>query len=169
MFFENPTKRFQLRELARLSGISTTGIKSALLDLLGARIITKTKEKNYEFYETNRNDEDYKFFKRFFNVRQLHDIGVIEHLEKELNHPEAIFLFGSAAKGEDVEKSDFDIFVLASAKKDIDMEEYSRQLKREIRLIVMDKKEFERAREKNPELVNNIVNGINLRGFLEVV
>lgn len=169
IFFENPTKKFQLRELARISKISTTGVKSAILELLNAELIIKTKEKKYEFYEANRNGMNYKSFKKFFNIRMLDESNVIDYLEKQLDYPEAIFLFGSAARGEDVERSDIDIFVLTSKKKEIDLKKYRKILKREIKLIVMDKEEFERSKQKNPELINNIVNGINLKGFLEVV
>lgn len=168
IFFENPTNRFQLRELARISKISTTGVKSALLKLLDADLVIKANEKSYEFYEANKNDTNYKISKKFFNVKTLHDIGLVGYLEKEL-HPEAIFLFGSSARGEDVERSDIDVFVFTSAKKDINLSMFNKQLKREIKLLLMDKNEFEKAKQKNPELINNITNGINLRGFLEVV
>ena len=169
IFFENATKRFQLRELARMSKISTTGVKSALSELLDADLIARIKEKKYEYYEANKDDMTYKIVKKFFNVKTFYDVGLIDYLEKELNHPEAIFLFGSSAKGEDIEKSDVDIFILASVKKDLDLSMFRKKLKREIKLLIMDKDEFGKAKDKNPELVNNIVNGINLRGFLEVV
>ncbi len=169
IFFENPTQRFQLRELARLSKISTTGVKSSLLELLNTKLITKMKEKNYEYYESNRNDVNYKIYKKFFNVKLLSEIGLVDYLEKELDYPEAIFLFGSAARGEDVERSDFDVFVLAYKKKEMDLNKYKKLLKREIKLIIMNKEDFEKTKTKNPEIINNIINGINLKGFLEVV
>jgi hypothetical protein len=158
-----------LRELSRVSGLSTTGVKSALLELLGSKLVVKTREKKYEFYEANRNDENYKLHKKFFNVKLLYDSGVLDYLEKELNHPEAMILFGSASKGEDAETSDIDLFVLAPVKKDYNLGLYERKLRRSINLIVMTRGDFDRAKEKNPELVNNIVNGIRLRGFLEVL
>ncbi len=169
IFFENPSKRFQLRELSRISKISTTGVKSALLEILDEELIIKTKEKNYEYYEANRDGLKYKFLKKFSSIKLLYETGIIDYLEKELDYPEAIFLFGSAARGEDVERSDFDIFVLASKKKEIDLNKYKKMLKREIKLMIMNKEEFEKAKNKNPEIINNIINGINLKGFLEVV
>lgn len=169
IFFENPTKGFQLRELSRISKISTTGVKSALLELLDENIIVAVKEKRYEYYEANRDDSDYKIAKKFFNVKTLYETGLIDYLEKGLNHPEAIFLFGSSARGEDVERSDIDIFILASIKKELDLSLFHKQLKREIKLMIMNKDEFKRAKEKSPELINNVINGISLSGFLEVV
>ena len=169
IFFENPTKRFQLRELARASKMSTTGAKSALLELLEDNLIARTKEKKYEYYEANKDDITYKIVKKFFNIKTFYDVGLIDFLEKRLNHPEAIFLFGSSARGEDAERSDVDIFVLTSVKKDLDLGMFRKKLKRDIKLLIMNKDEFEKAKDKSPELVNNIVNGVNLRGFLEVV
>lgn len=168
IFFENPTKKFQLRELSRISKISTTGVKSSLLEILNAGLIVKTRENNYEYYESNKDSPTYKIHRKFFIVKLFNEIGLLGHLEKEFNHPEAMFLFGSAARGEDVERSDIDIFVLSSHK-EVDLSKYNLQLKREIKLLVMNKEEFERAKKKNPELINNIVNGINLSGFLEVL
>jgi len=169
IFFESPLKKFQLRELARLSGISTTGVKLALSELLTNKIIIKKREKRYEFYEANRGDEIYKIFKKFFDIKILFDIGVVDHLEVEFNHPEAIILFGSASRGEDVEKSDIDIFVFTPVKRTLNLKKFNEKLNREIRLIVMNKEEFLEAKKKNPELINNIINGIALKGFLEVL
>jgi len=167
-FFASPSKKFQLRELARVSRISTTGVKAALSELLADKIITKNRDK-YEFYEANRNCEVYKFFKKFYNAKMLFDIGIVDHLEKEFNHPEVIMLFGSASRGEDAEKSDVDIFVLTPVDKELDLKKFNEKLNREVKLIVMNKEEFEKAKEKSPELINSITNGIVLRGFLEVV
>ena len=169
MFFKNPTKKFQLRELARISEISTTGVKSSLLELLKENIIIKIREKKYEFYEASRSSEIYKIYKKFFTIKTLHKSGLVAYLEKELNYPEAIVLFGSAARGEDVERSDIDIFVLTSVKKPLNLEKFNKQLKREIKLMMMKEEEFDNAKQKNPELINNITNGINLKGFLEVI
>ena len=169
IFFENPTKGFQLRELSRISKISTTGVKSVLLELLDENIIAVTKEKRYEYYEANRNNLTYKIAKKFFNVKTIYETGLVDYLESELNHPEAIFLFGSSARGEDAEMSDIDIFVLASVKKELDLRLFRKKLKRDVNLMVMSKDEFKRAKEKSPELINNVINGIGLSGFLEVI
>lgn len=166
---EKPTSRFQLRELARLTKLSTTAVKARLERLLEKKIIKLETEKKYIFYKANWNAPEYKWTKKFHNVRSILEAGLVEHLDGQLGYPDAIVLFGSAAKGEDAEKSDLDIFVLTTVKKEPMLELYIRKIKRPIRLLVMNKAEFATAKKKNPELINNILNGIILKGYLEVL
>ena len=73
-------------------------------------------------------------------------------------------LFGSYAKGEDTERSDIDLYIETPSKKDITLEKFEKKLKRNIQ-IFRHKNLFE---IKNKDLVNNIINGIVLNGFVEV-
>ena len=77
--------------------------------------------------------------------------------------PKSIIVFGSYAKGEDIEDSDIDIFVECEEEK-LDLEPFEKQLKRKVQFHF---KENFKAYSK--ELRNNIINGIILRGYLEVV
>lgn len=169
IFFEQPTRAFQLRELARVSKLSTTAVKSALLDLIKENLITKRTVKKYHFYEANRGDKNYKFFKKFHNLELLKNSGLIKYIEKKLNYPEAIVLFGSAARGEDVERSDIDLFILTTVKKELSLDKFEKKLKRPIKTIIMDKKDFDLAKKKNPELINNVINGLVVSGYLSVL
>jgi len=168
-FFDNPSKRFQLRELSRITKLSTTAVKFALLELLKQKSILKVIENKYHFYESNKEDENYKFLKKFYNVKLLKESGLIDFLDKEFNYPEAVILFGSASRGEDVENSDFDVFVLTSNKKDFNLEHFEKKLNKSIKIFLMDRNDFELAKKKNPELLNNIINGIIIKGYLQVV
>lgn len=168
-FFEKPTSRFQLRELARLTKLSTTAVKAALERLLEEKIIKTEKDKHYVFYKANWDASEYKWAKKFYNVKKILASGLLEHLEETLNYPEAIVLFGSAAKGEDAERSDIDIFALVTVKREPMIETYVKKISRPIRILVMDKAEFKLAKKKNPELINNILNGIILKGYLEAL
>ncbi len=168
-FFEKPTSRFQLRELARLTRLSTTAVKARLKQLLEEKIIKIEREKHYTFYKSNWNAPEYKWAKKFYNIKQILDSGLLEHLDEKLNYPEVVVLFGSAAKGEDAEKSDVDIFALVTVKREPMIETYVKKISRPIRILIMNKAEFKLAKKKNLELINNILNGIILKGYLEVL
>jgi len=168
-FFEEPNKKFQLRELSRITKLSTTAVKLALLELLKQKLILKITEKKYQFYEANKEDANYKLLKKFYNIRLLKESGFIDFLDKEFNYPEAVVLFGSASRGEDVENSDFDIFVLSLNKKELNLEHFEKKLNKSIKIFLMNRNDFELAKKKNPELINNIINGIIIKGYLEVV
>lgn len=69
-------------------------------------------------------------------------------------------LFGSCARGEDIEASDVDLLVV-SIEKEVDLKKFELVLKRKISL------HFEENVSEIPkELLNNIVNGIVLFGYL---
>ena len=76
--------------------------------------------------------------------------------------PDAIILFGSAAKGEDLKESDIDLFVLAEEKK-LDLQKYEKLLGRKINILAE-----ESFSKLSKELRNNIINGIILYGYLKV-
>jgi predicted nucleotidyltransferase len=76
--------------------------------------------------------------------------------------PDGIVLFGSASRGEDVEDSDMDLLVIAKEKK-VELERFEDKVKRKISL------HFEEKVSNIPkELLNNVVNGIVVHGYLEV-
>ena len=76
--------------------------------------------------------------------------------------PPCIFLFGSGAKGDYIKRSDIDLFLL-SPEKEVDIIKYERKLGRKINLLCK-----ERIPDLSPELLNNILNGIKLSGYLKL-
>ena len=78
-------------------------------------------------------------------------------------------LYGSMAKGENIKQSDMDLFVLGGQKKGIDLKRFERSLGMPIPLMACSRKEFDDLKRKNRELVNNILNGISLAGFVEAI
>ena len=91
----------------------------------------------------------------------MHQSGLISYIYDSCL-PNVIILFGSASKGEDLDESDIDLFVLSREKK-LDFTKYEKLLNREIALF------FEENFSKlSPELKNNILNGIILKGYLKV-
>ena len=168
-FMDKPTSRFQLRELARLTHLSTTGVKAALKRLLAEKIIKTEREKSYLFYKANFDAQEYKWTKKFYNIARIISSGLLKYLDEELNRPEAIVLFGSAARGEDAEKSDIDIFVLSENKKYLNLKQFEKKLCKPLVLQIFNREEFETAKRKNKEFINNIVNGILLKGHIQIL
>ena len=75
--------------------------------------------------------------------------------------PNDMILFGSYARGEDLENSDIDIF-LECKKEEINLSNFENHLNRKIQLHFKDN-----FKNYPKELKNNIVNGIVLDGYLE--
>ena len=167
IFFEKPDREFHFREITRLVGVSTTAVKARLKDLEKIGVITSKRKGNMIFFRA-RQTEIFKEAKRLFNIRKIRESKLTDYITKEMRQPEAIILFGSSSRGEDSEKSDIDIFVLSSVK-NIDVLAFEKKLGRKINIISMTKKEFEEAKKKSPEFVNNVINGTRLEGYLKVL
>jgi len=166
VFFNEPTKAHYLIEISKKSKIAHTSVKKHLLTLKKQSIITEYSEKkgkrDFPIYKANIEDKEYRFYKKIHNQIQLKRTGLVDFLKDKLM-PSTIILFGSYARGEDVEDSDVDIFVTCK-KEDIDLAEFEKILNRKIQLHF--KQEF---KDYPKELKNNIINGIVLEGYLEAV
>jgi len=165
-FFENPNEEFQIRELSRLLRINHTTIRQHLLKLVKEGLIEIKKGKPYDYFKAKINKK-FLNLKLFFNLEKLRESNLIEQIEKDYDYP-AVILFGSYASATDDSKSDIDLFVLTNIKKESNYSKFEGKLGRKITLHLFSKETFNSAKKKNPELVNNILNGITLSGKLEV-
>ncbi len=165
LFLDGPTRKIHVRETAALIGIAPRTAKKYLEILRERGLLVQKKDKLYDSYSANRESGFFRDLKLFHNVKMIKDSGLAEFLEKELNYP-AIILYGSASRGEDVENSDIDIFVVAKKCEDVDVTAFEKRLRRGIHIMCMNEKEFRSGRSK--ELINNVINGFVLSGFLEI-
>ncbi|MFW6376278.1 MAG: winged helix-turn-helix transcriptional regulator, partial [Thermoplasmatota archaeon] len=107
-FFKRPTKKHQLRELSRATDLSLPSVKDHIEKLKDMGFIERIDEGVYPGYKAARN-EKFKLHKKLDLIRLLHQKRLVDHLNEVLSNPDAIVLFGSAARGEDIEESDIDI------------------------------------------------------------
>jgi hypothetical protein len=161
LFFVDPTKHYQLREISRLTDIGLPSVKRYVETFVGQGLIKQEKGGIYPYYIANRDNEFYKTLKLNHVLLSIRECGLVSKLEE--NYPDCIVLFGSASRGEDTKKSDIDIFVQSEEKKVV-LKDFERKMKRNINVI------YESNMKKVPkELTNSLANGIVLYGFLKVV
>jgi len=160
-FFNQPNKKFQLREISRLTKISLPSVKKHIQDLVELDLIKENKEGLYIGYKSSLSTK-YKLLKRNDILFLIHHIGLIREIEDKCT-PDCVVLYGSAVEGTDDERGDVDIFI-QSQKKNIDLKNYENKLKRKISLL------FESDLKKiDDTLKNSFANGITLSGFLKVI
>lgn len=160
-FFDFPRKDFQMREISRRIRLAQVSVMSHLKALLKEGLITKVETGIYPAYKANMDSADYKLLKRQNLAWRIQKSGLVSYLEERLR-PNCIILFGSCSKGEDTEKSDVDLFV-QSKEESLELEKFERVLKRKISLF------FEpRTTGVSKELLNNVINGEVLYGYLKV-
>jgi len=122
-------------------------------------LIKKYIKRGIPFYQAIRDNERFILFKKISIIYELNESGLVDYLWEILS-PEAVILYGSHAKGESIEKSDVDIFIIGKEKK-IDLEKFEKTIGKNVHLM------FDSDINKVPkELRNNLINGIMLKGFL---
>jgi predicted nucleotidyltransferase len=162
LFFDNPDKKFHIREIARLTGLSAPGVLKILKKLKEEGLLVSEKGKVVKNVKASRNE---KFFllKKSYNLLSLFESGLIDFLKNKYEEPEAIVVFGSYSKGEDTSESDIDIAIITKKEIKLDLKRFEKILKRKINIyeIQIDKSE--------KEFLNNLINGNIVYGYLKVL
>ncbi|MBI5797854.1 nucleotidyltransferase domain-containing protein [Candidatus Woesearchaeota archaeon] len=164
LFFDDPLPSgigFQLREMSRKINLAPKSVKIYLEELEREKLIVKKEHRihKYPVYYANRENDYFKFLKRLNTIQALKESGLLEYLNEKCM-PDAIILFGSASKGEDLKESDIDIYLQCKEKR-IDVMKYEKALKRKLNLFFEEN--FNKLSE---ELKRNIINGDKLKGYL---
>ena len=96
----------------------------SFLEIFG--IIEKYEKRGIPFYKALRENENFILYKKISIIYELNKSGLVDFLWHELS-PEAIILYGSYAKGESIENSDIDIFIIGK-KNEVDIEKFEEKL-----------------------------------------
>ena len=162
-FFVNPSARLRVREIERTLHLPLPSVIRYCKELLQEGILKTVRIGKVMFYTSDRTNEAFLLEKRLFNIRTVHQSGLLEYLKESLNNP-AVVLFGSYGDGEDTEDSDIDLYLETPSKKSLDTAKFEKLLHRKIQLF-----RYENIRKiRNPHLTNNIVNGTPLHKHIEV-
>lgn len=166
LFIEEPEHEFYVREIARILKKSPTTISKYLKELEKKGLLKSEKKFNHLLFKASEKQE-FKQMKLGYNLEIIKSSGLIDFLVQEFE-PEAIIMFGSFAKSENNKNSDIDLLIISPRKKEVKLNKFEEKLGHKIQLFIHSKAEIEKIKEKNPELVNNWINGTKLYGFLEL-
>jgi predicted nucleotidyltransferase len=163
VFFESPTKEFNVREVGRILKIAPATASSQLKNFVKEKILKERKERNLLLYKADMESEKYSDIKKFYNIKKIKDSGLIENLNKTYLKP-AIVLFGSFSNGMDTENSDIDLLIISEKSvKFQDKKLFEKKLNKELQLFtVKNIKDL-----KNEHLINNVLNGTILQGEIK--
>ncbi len=161
LFLDSPTESFRLREIARLTKISPPSVMSYLKEFENDGLIKKQIKREIPFYTAIRDNSNLILYKKISILFELNNVGLIDYLWDSLS-PEAIILYGSFSKGESIENSDVDLFILGK-NKNLKLADFEKKLNKKIHLLFK-----ESLNEISKELKNNILNGMILKGYIKV-
>lgn len=162
IFFKSPERKTHIREIARLAKLSPPGVMKIIKKLESGGLVISEKEGFVKNIRASKSDKFIQL-KRFYNLYSLYDCDLVQFLRKHYEEPEAIILFGSYSRGEDISKSDIDIVVITSINLQLDLKKFEAILARKIDLREVKIKNAEKG------FLNNLSNGIVLYGYLKVL
>jgi len=162
-FFINPKAEMYLNEMVKKFDIDRGNLVKKLAEWEREGLLMKNKKGNLSLYTINRNylflPEFKKIFKKSFGLES----ALKEKLEKIKGIKNAI-IFGSYAKNKLSSQSDIDLLIIGShnfldAEREII--KFQEQYDREINVIDMTEKEFNR--KKNEEFLKNVLSSRHIR------
>lgn len=159
LIFRQPSREFHIRELARLTGLSAPTIILAVKRLRKKGIIDTHRKGNMKIIKA-ADSANFVRAKRIYNIQTIYESGIVEHLNSVYEDPQAIILFGSFSRGDDVEKSDVDIAVVTNLHKKPDLNFFEEKIGKQISIHEIDVKKVSK------EFMSNLANGIVLEGAL---
>jgi predicted nucleotidyltransferase len=112
-FLENPTKEVYVRELSRILKISPYTSNNALKTFHKENLLELNKKGRAHFYKLKNDSYFVKHLKVTYILSKINSISF-----KFSNEIVSIAIYGSYASGEFDEKSDLDLLIISSEKKD---------------------------------------------------
>jgi predicted nucleotidyltransferase len=156
IFFIEPTTTHFIKEISKKIKLAPTSVRNNIKGLLKENLIKIKKTKPFDGLVANRENDNFIFYKRVYNLYSLKNIT--DFLISSF-YPKLIVVYGSYSIGEDIENSDIDILVLTKTKKELDFKEFKTKLKRKIHLLIIEDLE-----KLDTNLRKKIYNGIVLYG-----
>ena len=162
IFVDEPIKIHYIKEISRKINLAHTSVIKHLEKLKKENLIIKQKGERFFGFKANRDNENFLFYKKISNITKIKESGLLDLLTNSI-YPQTIILYGSYLRGEDIEKSDIDFFIVSETKKRLDIEKFEKILNRKIHLII------EKDLKNIPkELKLEIINGLVLYGYLNI-
>lgn len=144
-FFGRPTGEFFGAEVAKSTGLSAGAVHKHLLGLMEDGMLDVHNKGRMKFFSLNKRNPVARHLKIAYTLSSS-PMRVLANAVRKMEGTEA-FLYGSAARGEDDEKSDLDVLILYSGEKRPSASEILAQASRlarprEIRLSLHTRKEW---------------------------
>lgn len=156
-----PERDFYSQEIANKIKCSKASASNILKSLSEKKMIFKKTKGHMRFYQINPKNPNVKKFKISAILERINPI--LPRLEKV---SKKIILFGSGSRGEQTFNSDIDLFILASDKKETYATLKKLNYALNIKAIAKTFSEWSEMENQEPELYQEIKNGITLYDYV---
>ncbi len=159
LFLLNPECEFYIREIARMTGENTSGVRRELANLESFGLLIGRRRGNQQHFTVNRD------FFLYGDLQQLvlkteGAARVIRENLSSLQDIECMFIYGSFAKGTAGGGSDIDLFIVGDVSEEVLIplvNASERMINREINYTLMHGSEFTRRKEAGDPFVKNVM------------
>lgn len=153
---DDPLNEFSYTEIRKQTKLAKATLTKWLSYLQKNNFVLLKEIGRNKLYKINK---DNYLIKQFKIINNLIKLNFLAGLSKKYGFE--AYLFGSAARGEDVKESDYDLLVIGDVKIERIIGEISKQakkLKKEIRLQPFTKKDWLMMSEKDPAFYERVEN-----------
>ena len=160
-YFINPRRKNYVNELARILDADPGNLSRKLQELENEGILNSEFSGKQKYYFINKKYSLLKEAKKVFELK--YGLGdLIAHSLKGIKGIKEAYIFGSYAKGDFESESDIDVLIIGShpvmeATKALLL--IQEKIGREINVVDLTEKEFQKRKENKDEFINNIFNG----------
>lgn len=164
-FFVNPEEELYVNEISRKLAADKRNLIKKLKELENEGILTSKAQGNLKLYSINQN---YPLYDEYKNI-VLKTLGLERKLREIIRQTENIteaHLYGSYAKDKLAAHSDIDLLVVGThsiIKLQQKINKLQREINREINIINMDPKEYNKRKKTKDPFILNILKGKHIK------
>lgn len=153
-FMENPTQEFYAKEVSDKTGISTGATHDHLKKLFREGFLRTRERGRMTLYQLERESEVVKHLKIAYNLSKT-VVDKLKEIGKKLGVE--IHLYGSAARGENKEESDWDLLIIGN----VDSSKLERNLgsieiDENLKFSLYSRSEWNQMEEKDPAFFERV-------------
>lgn len=160
--FLDPQREFRLRELARLTGISSGAVQYELRQLTAAAIVRRTERNDLVSYRANGDSPIFAELRAIVEKTSGIEELVRQALLPASERIRVAFIYGSIAKGVNRARSDLDLLVVGTmpfGELIRLLQPVEQRIGREISPRLFSEKEFRRRLKQRDRFLTSIVRG----------
>ena len=159
IFLNHPDHGFYTKEISRQTGVGSGTVNNFLRNIHKDDILTKEIIGNVHLYRLNDELELVKQLKIFNTLLEFKQHKLIEQFLKEEVSIISIILYGSYANGENDSKSDIDLLLIVSNKKNFTniIQGLEEKMKKAISIQIMNISEWQTLKEKDKIFYESII------------
>jgi len=159
IFLSNPDKSFYTKEISRNTGLGSGTVNNFLKNIYKDKILKKEIVGNVHLYQLNNESTIAKQMKILNIIIELKKAKFVEEFTKDDDTIISIILYGSYANGEYDSKSDIDVLLLASKKKQFtnSIQKLESKIKKTLSIQLLTIADWQKLKEKDKIFYESVI------------